>query len=290
VIKGNIKRLASVAVGVSLAVLAMAASAPAAEKEHHPMGEYARFKACPTEQQEAPSLICILAEVHGGDLQIGNLNIPVTESFDLQGGLDPEVEFYPPANGETLTKARSTVPGGILGLVKEGRYPWYLRNFCRHFPNNSECKVLATPEVIGQPSFSVFNLSSEQGVGLELPVRVHLQNPFLGGKCYIGSASAPIVIALTTGSMPPLGVEPEVSGRFGSLLTIGEILAAIGDVVVDNAFAAPGAEGCGGPQSLVVDREIDERQALPAPAGHNRVWLESDLYIAAREEVLNSEA
>jgi hypothetical protein len=291
VIKGAIKRFVWVALATSTAVFGMTVSASA--EAHHPMGNYAKFSHCPTENPK--SILCNIGESTSGEFQIGNANIPITKPSILQGALGlneaEEVEFIPATEGESLVKSAEVMSGGIFALVKEGRYPWYLRNFCKNFPNNSECKVTATTELVGLPIFNLGNLISEQGTAIDLPLRLHLKNPFLGGKCYIGSTSSPITIAYTTGSKPPLGVEPEIKGKFGHLEGIeeGNILVDQENEIVDNAYTAPKAEGCGGPQSLIVDREIDEKQALPSPAGHNRSRLIGTLYLASVEAVRNSE-
>ncbi len=291
-IEGNVKRFRWVALAVPIIVLAMAAPAPAAEKEHHPLKEYARFTQCPTEASQVA--LCIFAEAYGGEFQIGNVDTPITKPLVLQGGLrkvvGDEYEAIPASNGESLVKAPQVVPGGIFALVKEGRYPWYLRNFCKNFSNNSECMVTATPEVVGPPTLDLGAVIGGVGTALTMPLRLHLKNPFLGGKCYLGSTSNPIALAFTDGTEPPLGIEPELEGQVGHFESLEEVLADYGSEDVDNAYSAPGVEGCGGPQSLVVDREIDEKQALPSPAGHNRARLIGTNYLATAEEVSKSEA
>ncbi len=294
-IKGNIKRFAWVGLAVPIVALAVATSASATEKEHHPTGEFARFSQCPTENPLTEA--CTLAEAHGGEFQIGNLDIPITKPVILQGGLygveeTEEDEVLPATDGESLVKTPEVLPGGIFALVKGGHYPGYLRNFCRNFPNNSECRVTTTAELVGKPYFSLVRFIEEQNTALTLPLRFHLKNPFLGSKCYIGSASNPITPAYTTGSRPSIGLEPELKGQFGQVETIGggAILVTTNDEAVDNAFSASGAEGCGGPQSLIVDREIDQKQALPSPTGHNRSRLINTLYLVGHEAVLESEA
>jgi hypothetical protein len=293
VTKGNVKRFVWVALTVPTVVLALATSAAAAEKEHHPTGEFAKFSQCPSENPLSSA--CTLAEAHGGEFQIGNMDIPIVKPIVLQAALraveeTEEDEVIAATDGETLVKAPEVVPGGIFGLVKEGHYPLYLRNFCRNFPNNSECKVTTTAELVGKPYFSLINLIDGEHTALGLPLRFHLKNPFLGAKCYIGSTASPIMVEYGTGTMPPVGVEPEMKGQFGELEGFGNgILAAVGDESVDNAFSAPGAEGCGGPQALIVDREIDQKQALPSPAGHNRSRLDNTLYLVSAETVKESE-
>ncbi len=292
--KGTIRWLACIALAAATAVLGMASSASAAEKEHHPTGNFARFEQCQTENPK--SILCNVAEATGGELQVGNINIPITKLV-LQGAIGEfneatgNNEFVPAADGESLVRSPQVVTGGLFGLVKGGHYPGYLRNFCKNFPSNFECRVTATPELVGPVAVSVGNLIGEQGTAVEMLLRLHLNNPFLGYKCYIGSASDPVTLKYTTGSMAPLGVEPEVKGKFGHLEGIeeGEILVDLENEQVENAFSVPGAEGCGGPQSLIVDREIDYKQGLPSPAGHNRSLLIGTLYLASTEATLKSE-
>ncbi len=291
-IKGNIKQFVGAALVVSIGMLAMAASA-AAEKEHHPTGEYLRFEQCPAENPEVE--LCSVAEAYGGEFQIGNVDVPITKPIVLQGGFGQVAErvseVIPAANGESLVKAPQVMHGGIFALVKGGRYPGYLRNFCANFPNNSDCRVTATPELVGKPAVNLDGALEEEGTALEIPLRVRLRNPFLGGKCYIGSTSDPITLKFTTGAEPPLGIEPELVGDSGRLDFINSnIIALEGTNLVDNSYTAPVAAGCGGPQSLLVDREIDEKQALPSPTGHNRARLIANMYIGEPAAVVESEA
>jgi hypothetical protein len=292
---GNVRRLVWVASAVSIVVLAMSASA-SAEKAHHPTKEFARFNQCPTENPKTE--LCTLMEADSGEFQIGNLDIPIAKAVLLQGGLRysggttfEAFEAIPASNGESLVKVPQMLPGGIFGLIKEGRYPQYLRNFCKNLPNNPECKVTATAESIGPPAIDLINLLIGDGTALEIPLRLHLKNPLLGNKCYIGSVSNPVRLAYTTGNEPPLGVEPELKGQTGRTSGSEErdILVVEESKLVDNTFSAPGVEGCGGPQSVIVDREIDEKQGLPAPAGHNRSRLMGTDYFGILEGVLKSE-
>ena len=66
------------------------------------------------------------------------------------------------------------------------------------------------PRELAEPATEIqlsnFRLLEEQGVALKLPVKVHLENPFLGSSCYVGSSSNPIIWNLTTGTTePPAG-------------------------------------------------------------------------------------
>ena len=40
-------------------------------------------------------------------------------------------------------------------------------------------------------------------MAMKLPVKMHLENPFLGSNCYVGSSSSPLIWNLTTGTTAP---------------------------------------------------------------------------------------
>jgi hypothetical protein len=131
------------------------------------------------------------------------------------------------------------------------------------------------------------NLLSETGTALELPVKVHLENPFLGGECYIGSNASPIVLKLTTGTTaPPLPNKP-IKGKLGTVSTVGEgeILKISNNSLVNNSFAAPGTNGCGGLFSFLIDPIINGKLGIPAAAGHNTAILNGTLEQAGAARV-----
>jgi hypothetical protein len=289
--ESNVKRLMGTGLALSIALFAMVASASAKE----PTGNFAVFKQCPTNNPAVN--LCFATHTEGGEFQVGKIVVPIVKAQTLQFGsiLNEETgaeTAVEAENGETLVKTPQVVSGGIFALVKEGRYPWYLRNFCKNFPNNSECKVTATAESVGGLTISRTNLLFEEGTALGLPLRIHLKNPFLGGRCFIGSATSPLQFNYTTGATSPPPPNVPINGAVGELEFTNEFTNIIvkNDLVVDNAFSAPGAEGCGGPQSLIVDAEIDQKNALPSPAGDNTTKLFGMLFNATAEAVKNNEA
>ena len=58
------------------------------------------------------------------------------------------------------------------------------------------------------------------------------------------------------------------------------IIATNGTSLVDNAFAAPGANGCAGLLALLVDPAVDLIAGVPAAAGHNTAILEGGVQLA----------
>jgi hypothetical protein len=77
---------------------------------------------------------------------------------------------------------------------------------------------------------------------VQLPVKVHLENPFLGSSCYIGSNSSPIVINLTTGTTSPPPPNTPIKGSKGTIEVAGEGAIDIfrKNSLVNNSFAARG--------------------------------------------------
>ncbi len=286
----SIKRLVGTGLAASVAVLAIMAPASA----HNPTGIFAKFAQCPLENPKIE--ICLHAETTSGISQVGRVEVPFVKPDVLQGGYyeNPEtgkLTFVGATNGETLVKVPQLVPGGLLGISKEGRYPWYFRNFCKNFPSNSVCRVTITQELVGEPHINTTDLIFEEGTALEEAVVLHLKNPLLGNRCFIGTPSEPMVVKFTTGATSPPPPNTPIHGSAGSLeiLDEGSYVSLTGSTNVDNAFAAPGASGCGGPQAVVVDRELDQKDALPSPAGSNTVILGGEEAIAVASAVRESE-
>ena len=139
--------------------------------------------------------------------------------------------------------------------------------------------------------FNLFNLISEKGTTLRLPIRVHLKNPFLGNSCYIGSASSPIDLELTTGTTSPPKPNEPIKGNRGNFTEEEEVLVVNNNTLVDNSFSVPVAEGCG--EFLFVtgflDSIVDAKLGLPLTSGHNTAVLTGTLRTTTAEAVEKSE-
>jgi hypothetical protein len=154
--------------------------------------------------------------------------------------------------------------------------------------------VTATTE-LAKPASAIAintnNLVNADGVALSLPVKVHLENPLLGSSCYVGSEAHPIVLNLTTGTTSPPAPNKPISGKVGEIkFKDGFAFTEIVDnTLVDNAFAAPEATGCGGLFSFLIDPIINGKIGLPASAGHNSAILTGTLKQGQAEAVIASE-
>jgi hypothetical protein len=279
---------------VMLAALGLAA--PAMAVTHHPKGDYAPFADCPLSNPS--TFTCILAKTEGGEFVVGKQTVPIKNTITLQGGIKEDEgtqTFIGAEDGNTLSKTPQNVPGGLAGLVNCFEISNFLeRVACELVFENGVTGVTATTELAGPASsigISNNNLLSEEGTALSLPVKVHLESPFLGSSCFIGSNAHPIVIPLTTGKTSPPAPNKPISGSKGTLEFKDSftIILIKENILVNNSFAAPGAEGCGGIFSFLIDPIINAKLGLPAAAGHNTAILKGTLEDANAEAVKASE-
>lgn len=286
---------AALAVGVPLLTVGLAS--PAYAVEHHPKGAFAVFSDCPLSNPTVE--FCLYAKTESGKFVIGKETVPIVNPTILQGGLigflSGSETFVGAEDGNTLPKAPQKVPGGLAGLVKCNEISNFLERIaCELVFENGATGVNATTELAAPASSiksNVINLLSESGTALSLPVKVHLENPFLGSSCYVGSNAHPIVIELTTGTTSPPPPNTPIKGSRGEpVFSEHELILTLNhNSLVNNSFAAPEAEGCGGLFSFLIDPIIDSRLSLPSTAGHNTAILNGTLESASAEAVKASE-
>ncbi|MDQ2629822.1 MAG: hypothetical protein M3Y75_02445 [Actinomycetota bacterium] len=282
------------AAAVLSALLIPAASAGAA-----PTGEYKNFVQCPLAN---PTLdACFYSVSTGGEVTTGKKTVPVKNPQVLQGGLNylgidvlDTLEFLPAKNGESLSKTPQPVPGGLLGVTAPTWWPGFLQDLFNETINNGFTGVTATVELAGPPSAVKLNLLSAlttQGTALAMPVKIKLSNPFLGNNCYIGSNSNPIKWNFTTGTTAPPAPNKPITGSPGELHEAdgGRIIRVTGAKLVDNSFAVPGANGCGGLFSFLIDPFVNSVVGVPAPAGQNTAILVNNIELGDPQGVIESE-
>ncbi|HEX5527258.1 MAG TPA: hypothetical protein VFX44_08715 [Solirubrobacterales bacterium] len=281
---------------VFAAVMVLPASAFAAP--HSPTGAFARFNDCKLSNPNVD--VCLYAETSAGTFTLGKKAVPVKKPVVLQGGIEAEgnifgtLRFVGAEDGNSLTKVPQPVPGGLLGVTAPTWWPLFLQNLFNETINNGFTGVNATLELAGPPSgvkLSALNILTQSGIGLSLPVKVHLENPFLGSSCYIGSNSSPIVANLTSGTTSPPPPNTPITGSAGEPSAEGEgaIVVLKNNKLVDNSFAAPGANGCGGLFSFLIDPFVNSIVGVPSPAGTNTAILEGTTWMGLAEAVKASE-
>jgi len=292
--------IAAVALIASLAIVSSAAA--------EPKGIFKKYKDCPT---EIPGLaLCSFAETTSGEFSVGSTKVPINQPIILQGGAIPtggsnfnEYFLLPAKDGNSLSKTELNVPGGLLDLINceeiKGSGLWEIieRGACKALFENKTTGVTATTELVANSTdpgiLNLAALAEEKGTALTLPVRLHLKNPLLGEACYLGSETHPILLHLTDGTTAPPAPNKPIKGKLGTVTTEiekeWESTHISENSLVDNAFAVPVAEGCGGFFSFLIDPLVNAKLGLESKAGHNTAKLEGQLNTAEKEAVIASE-
>ncbi len=233
------RKRAAVIAGPLLAVLAaLVLAAPASASLR---GDLQRFANCPYNNLEVVN--CVYGVTESGEFVIGNSAVPITKPVVIQGGLLPLGVIAPATNGETLSKTALPVPGGLVGIELPGNFT----------------EVTATAELAGQGEIST---------SVHLPLKVKLGNLALGESCYLGSNAEPLTLNLVYGTTNPPPPNKPISGELKVSTRDGGHILVLGGTLVDNAFAAPGANGCT-LLPLVGDLAVNIKEGLPAAAGKN---------------------
>jgi hypothetical protein len=229
---------------------------------------YERFLGCPSPAELPEVGFCQLAVIDGGHFRMGSKDVPITNPITLSGGINSEGKIVANKFGG-MSQAKQTVPGGIIGLTG---LDWLV-----NFLNLEGLKLYAVTEIAGQPSLA------DGGEALSLPIRVHLINSILGNNCYVGSFTDPIKLKLTYGTTSPPPPNTPISGTEPKSVAsdLPGVVRGENAVLVDNAFSAPGANGCVltlfGFIPISINGLVNTQSGLPAAAGTNETKQNLDL-------------
>jgi hypothetical protein len=293
---------ATLFVAAMVASMAFTASAMALE----PTGDFAVFKQCPRFTSGVE--LCLYSETLSGEVTLNTQTVPINEDkkhpIILQGGLTisetGENTFVGALNGETLSKTPQKVPGGLAGLIKcneikgTGLLEKAARAACELVFENKTTGVNAITELAKPASeigISTSNLENAEGVALKLPVKVRLENSLLGSECYIGSNSNPMTLNLTAGTTAPPPPNTPIKGNTGKFAAKDEFefIEVTNNKLVDNAFAAPEATGCGGIFAVLINPIVNAKLGLPSAAGKNTAIQNNYIREATTVGVIASE-
>jgi hypothetical protein len=284
---------------VAACVGALSLASVASAAPHNPKGEFAPFADCPL--SKATLTNCVYSLSSGGSFTVGAKTVPLKNPVTLQGGLEPdpktgETLFVGAEDGNTLSKTPQPVPGGLLGITAPNWWPQILKDFFNEVVINQGLTGVTATVELAQPASNVkinlLNLLEQNETALSLPVKVKLDNAFLGSNCYLGSSSSPIKIDFTTGTTSPPPPNTPISGSVGTFEPneAGTLLTLSGGKLVNNSFSSPGASGCGGILfSWAVDPLVNSILGTPSPAGKNTAILEGKLQLAEAAAVKASE-
>ena len=228
---------------------------------HHshvrPDSSIGNFSQCPKLPKGLdPSMMsCFLTHITGGLLQIGNSSQVINRdiTFSYAQGVN--------SSGATVL---------IFGSLKATPMPVLGGIF---LAPEAEPAVQSRPDLqLGvQPVGLGFKLDPTGNTPGFLSQKIMAVNVAFGKSCAIGSKRHPVVLDPTFGTTsPPLPNQP-ISGHVDSVQSIGHETVIIG-TVVDNAFAAPVAGGCGPRGSL--SHLVNVVGGLPSAAGKNTAILQ----------------
>lgn len=278
----GLKAVLAVGVAATAATAAMAPGAMAAA----PTGNFADFKYCPYNQ--AGTDYCFYSETLSGSFKLGNANVPINKKIILQGGFgtgpNGEATWKGAVGAPALSPTKLNVPGGLTGLF-DPQPGWNgILTELVEAAINSVNGVTATAELVGPVGFDSGAFLERTGTGLQLPLRIKLDNPFLGDSCYIGSASSPVLLKLTTGTTAPPAPNTPISGDPGAVTLPDngdQVIQFGGYTLVDNAFSVPKASGCG-PLLFrpLINAAVNLKEGFPSAAGKNTAILKGNAKIA----------
>ena len=120
---------------------------------------------------------------------------------------------------------------------------------------------------------------------------MHLKNIFLGETCYVGSATSPVLLNLTTGATSPPKPNSPIHGTKGEFESKegGNLLVYKNDALVENAFSSQTPKSCGGIQESLIVPVLDSKYGWPSGAGNNTAVLKGTSKFASAEAVKASE-
>jgi hypothetical protein len=236
---------------IGLAGLALCASASANLRSD--LQE--KFSECPYNNPLVTG--CLYSPTTSGEFIVGNGTVPITKPVILQAGTTGMTgELIPPESGNELSKTALPIPGGLVGIELPGDFT----------------EVTATAELAGTASYTN---------KINLPLKVKLDNPLnvlLGSGCYIGSEAEPLELHLGAETTNPPPPNKPITGS-ARISSIDGAIRVIEQTFVDNAFAAPGANGCT-PLPPVGDLAVNTKEGLPAAAGKNTAIMTGFTYDA----------
>ncbi len=244
-------------------------------------GEWAPFNRCPVNDpalfsadiEETTLAVCLAVDATNGSMKIGNLSLTTGASSTQSGVLGIEGIFLAVSPKSAIVAAPAVVPGGIAALVCP-KAADFKGDICKSAATRAPRLNVVTSTLESAGPLTNLNLFAALEPGqriVTLPAKLHLQNPFLGPNCYIGSNANPILLQPST-VIPPTS-NFFLFGLDGTVSEEGAIYEAqfTKTSQSDTTFAVGTATGCG--LGGWLNASINHNLGLPSPAGNNSMVL-----------------
>lgn len=238
--------------------------------------QYDAFTACPTDNPALndPSreiAVCTAASASGGTLQIRDRAIPLSR-LGVQFGSTAFTEDEPDCFQENTCLGRApgtttveSEPSTIS--IHPGRGKSSKEGNGKGNAQTLKITVESAGDVVSVSPAFLFGLPVPV---FKLPVKLHLDTPWLGNDCYIGSNANPIYFG-------PFVLAPPASFQFlGDPNGFQVETLVFSDMPLgDQNLAIPAAQGCGNGNGRGSSRnaDVNELLNLPSPGGQNSLAL-----------------
>jgi hypothetical protein len=249
---------------------------------------YAPFTDCPLNDpvlnQSVSGLAtgCLSSTSTSGSFSIHGIPVPITHPVTVQLGFYSQIDSngnqifptVPPLDGRELTDQPEATPGGLpLLLLCPNGINADIAALCKKAASSGQTGLTALVRQAGV--ISDFNPVASLAPGtpaFSQPIKIQLINPLLGGNCYIGSDSNPIVLHPSFSVPGTLSFTPDPN--FPGVV----VLSATGSTLTDTSFTVPVATGCG--PGGEADAAIDAVLGLPSASGNSIVLSNSNNFLA----------
>src|SRR5262249_52266686 len=143
----------------------------------------------------------------------------------------------PPQDHKELISEPEVIPSGVLLLLCFSTDPTVAR-LCQTAMRTGHTDLSVEVQLAGP----ITNFSPLAETPFTLPVKVKLTSPVLGGNCYIGSDSDPVVLNPVFNPAGSLNFanDPDPA-RFPNVA----VLSITGSTLTEDVFSVPGATSCG---------------------------------------------
>jgi hypothetical protein len=226
--------------------------------------------------------------------QAGKVTVHFVKPIVLQVGFKEneetgELKVIGAEQGHSVTKVNEPAPALTEDINTEDLSESEKARYEAYLAAGKSTKTSATIELAKPPEDMTLNeaalIQETKETSLGFPVMIHLNNPFVGKYCYVGSTQNPINVPFITGETEPPPPNLPIHGKLGTIDFIGEglILQVLNDHLVNNSYASPGVQGCGINGGL--DAALNSALGLPSPAGMNSSELVGELNQAGANPV-----
>ncbi|MET8578403.1 hypothetical protein [Streptomyces sp. NPDC005012] len=270
----TLRSLGTAAAGLTALLALQTTPAGAAEA---PLAEpYTGMETCPVgsallTQADNRQVGCVHTTIGSGSFSIGDYTVPVGAPMEIDFGFRWSAEGPRGDTGTSQPNIYDTT-AATDGLLEAPSTEAPLPGLSNFWPGVTSANVKVEPA--GDiKNFTPLAVGSQLPI-FELPIKLKIEHPLLGSKCYVGTDSKPIVLQAVAPNRPQLSQVLDPNGN--STVT----LKMLDGTLVDEDFAIPGASRCGlltlGESNWIVNSLFD----LPSASGNSISFQDVDVAIA----------